>query len=133
MIKRYTRWLELHWATPAYAGWVILGLTACFWLAAANTLAGWLYVLSGTCLAVLALAAFLPMTLLKQVSLSRSPVYPVSVGETLSLSVNLTCKPKAHSFYLQCAVSDPLFDSPLPGTRKELPVLWAFVFPCRVA
>ena len=118
-IKGYTRWLELHWANPAYAGWVIMGLTACFWLAAANTLAGWLYVLSGTCLAVLASAARLPMMLLKQIDLSRSPMYSVSVGETLSLSVTLSGKPKSYAFYLQCQDELPASFAAIPWHTVE--------------
>lgn len=100
-INRYTRWFEQHWATPSYGGWVILGLTAFFWLAAANTLAGWLYVLSGTCLALLFLSAWLPMRLLKGVTATRAPLYPISVGETLSLTVTLERKSLGTCF-LQC-------------------------------
>ena len=112
-IHRYIRWFEQHWATPSYGGWVIMGLTACFWLAAANTLAGWLYVLSGTCLALLLLSAWLPMRLLKGIVAKRHPLYPVSVGETLSLTVELE-RSTTGPFFLQC-------QDQLPDTFERVP------------
>lgn len=113
-ISRYIRWLEQHWTRPTYGGGVILGLTACFWLAAANTLAGWLYVLSGTCLALLFVAAWLPMRSLQGITAKRSPLYSVSVGESLSLTVVLERHNSKSSLLLQ--VQDQL-----PSTFKKLP------------
>ncbi|MGB8703294.1 MAG: DUF58 domain-containing protein [Thermosynechococcaceae cyanobacterium] len=81
--------LETRGAIPAYGGWVLIGLTLCFWIAAANTMAGWLYVLSGMGAALLALAATLPMQALKDLEITRSPLVPIHFGETLSLSLTL--------------------------------------------
>ncbi len=47
LIKRINNWVESHWATPAFSGWIILGIALAFFGAATNTMAGWLYVLSG--------------------------------------------------------------------------------------
>jgi uncharacterized protein (DUF58 family) len=58
------KWLEAHAAVPAYGGWVLMGLTFCFWLAATNY-DGWLYVLSGLGVALLLLSAIMPMQMLK--------------------------------------------------------------------
>lgn len=80
---------------PAFAGWVLIGLTSCFWIAAANTLAGWLYVLSGTLLALLGLSIWLPMRSLQGLTVTRKNLYPVSVGDTLSLSLQVH-NPSSH-------------------------------------
>lgn len=90
-------WLETHGAVPAYAGWVLIGLTLCFWIAAANTMAGWLYVLSGLGAALLLLAAALPVRTLQGIQVSRSPLLPIHVGDPLILTLsirNLTRQPK---------------------------------------
>lgn len=96
--KKLTSWLETHWATPAYAGWVILGLTVFFLLAAANTLAGWLYVLGGLGLGLLLVSAVLPIKSLQGLQIERLPILPVSAGESLNLGLkisNSTATPKA--------------------------------------
>jgi uncharacterized protein (DUF58 family) len=85
--QRINHWLETHWVTPAYAGWVLLGLTLFFLLAATNTLAGWLYVLSGLGLALLAIATLLPPRTLQGITIERQPFYPVNAGETLRLGL----------------------------------------------
>lgn len=80
-------WLETHWIAPAYVGWVLLGLAIFFFAAATNTLAGWLYVMSGTLMALLAIAALLPPRNLSGLELRRRPLRPVSVGELLLVEV----------------------------------------------
>jgi uncharacterized protein (DUF58 family) len=89
LLKKMLVWLETHGAVPAYGGWVLLGLTLCFWLAAANTMAGWLYVLSGLGASLLALSALLPMQMLRGIEIKRSPTYPIHAGETLSIALHL--------------------------------------------
>jgi uncharacterized protein (DUF58 family) len=89
LFKKMLAWLETHGAVPAYGGWVLLGLTLCFWLAAANTMAGWLYVLSGLGAALLLLSALLPMQLLRGVEITRSPLYPIHAGESLTIALHL--------------------------------------------
>ena len=88
-IEKISRWLENRWVAPAYGGWVLGGITLCFFAAATNTMAGWLYVLSGLNLALLGLAAFLPSRALRQLKVSRQPIAPVSAGEPLTLELTL--------------------------------------------
>jgi len=95
--KPIADWLEGRWVTPAYAGWLLAGLTLCFLLAAANTMVGWLYVLSGINIALLAIAAILPPRSLVGIQVKRSPIPPVSAGDRLTISIaieNQTLQPK---------------------------------------
>lgn len=97
IINRLTEWLETHWVTPAYAGWLLAGIALCFFGAATNTMAGWLYVISGIIFALLVLAAILPARMLKQIQVRRRAIAPVSVGDDLTIEVeieNQSLKPK---------------------------------------
>lgn len=87
--QRLSHWLESHWVTPAFAGWLLGSLALFFLLAAANTLAGWLYVISGVSLALLIVAAVLPVRSLHQVQLSRHPLHPVSAGDLLAIELRI--------------------------------------------
>jgi uncharacterized protein (DUF58 family) len=89
LLKKMLVWLELHSAVPAYSGWVLLGLTLCFWLAAANTMAGWLYVLSGLGASLLLVSALLPAQMLHGIEITRSPLHPIHAGEALTLTLHL--------------------------------------------
>ncbi|WP_448561119.1 DUF58 domain-containing protein [Trichothermofontia sp.] len=80
-------WLERHWVAPAYPGSVLLGLAIFFFGAATNTLAGWLYVMSGASFALLGMAAVLPRRSLRQLRISRRPIDPISAGDRLSIEV----------------------------------------------
>ncbi len=60
-------------------------------------MAGWLYVLSGFILALLAYSAVLPPRSLLGISVRRRPIQPVSVGEDLTIELeieNQTTQPK---------------------------------------
>lgn len=81
--QRMINWLETHWVAPSYTGWVVLGLSLFFFAAATNTLAGWLYVMSGVMVALLTVAAILSPRVLKGARVSRQPIRPVNVGESL--------------------------------------------------
>ena len=97
IIKRTNYWLETHWVTPAYSGWLLGIFGVCFFGAASNTMAGWLYVMSGVIFALLGLAAVLPRRSLRNLSVSRKPIVPVSVGDQLTIELaieNPTDKPK---------------------------------------
>jgi len=78
--QRLTDWLETHWLTPAYSGWLMAGLALFFFGAATNTLAGWLYVISGVMFALLVVAVVLPERSLRRLQLTRRPIEPVSAG-----------------------------------------------------
>ncbi len=95
--SRITYWLENRWVTPAYAGWLLSFISICFFGAATNTMAGWLYVISGISFALLGLAAVLPPVSLRSLGVTRRPTAPVSVGDQLSIEIeieNQTNQPK---------------------------------------
>lgn len=94
---RFAEWLETHWVNPAYAGWLLGGIAVSFFAAATNTMAGWLYVISGLIFALLGLSAVLPVRSLRQIQVSRRPISPVSVGDQLTIELeieNQALKPK---------------------------------------
>ncbi len=96
-----TQWLETHWATPAFSGWLIGGIAVCFFGAATNTMAGWLYVLSGTIIALLGLGAILPMRSQRHLKARRLPIAPVSAGEDLTIKVIIENAQKAPKTLLE--------------------------------
>jgi uncharacterized protein (DUF58 family) len=75
--------------TPAYAGCLLGGIAVCFFAAATNTMAGWLYVISGLIFALLGLAAVLPARSLRQIQVRRHPISPVSVGDELTIELEI--------------------------------------------
>ncbi|MBX2862864.1 MAG: DUF58 domain-containing protein [Leptolyngbyaceae cyanobacterium MAG.088] len=89
LLKRLSFWMEANWVTPAYSGWVLLGVTLCFLGAAANTMAGWLYVMSGVSIALLSVSSILPQRALQELAVTRQMPRPVSAGEALSMVVTL--------------------------------------------
>ncbi len=96
--RRITDWLESHWVTPAYSGWLLGGLSVFFFIAGMNTLSGWLYVISGIGLALLAIAALLSRRTLRKLQVSRPPIHPVSAGDLLTVELvveNHSHQPKA--------------------------------------
>lgn len=96
LFNKMLAWIESHGAVPAYGGWVLLGLMMCFWLAAANTMAGWLYVLSGLGVALLLLSALLPMQMLRGLTIERAAIYPIHAGELLLLTLTLRNPTEQH-------------------------------------
>ncbi|MFM7427031.1 MAG: DUF58 domain-containing protein [Elainella sp.] len=96
-LHRLTTWLETRWVNPAYSGWLMAGLALFFFGAATNTMAGWLYAISGLMVALLVLAALLPARTLRGISLERLPVQPVTIGDNLRLELlvhNSSAQPK---------------------------------------
>lgn len=89
MGKQIADWLESHWVAPAYSGWVLGGLGLCFFGAAINTMAGWLYVLSGISFALLGIAAVLPARSLSGIKVQRYSIQPVSAGEQLIIELEI--------------------------------------------
>ncbi len=85
--RRITDWLESHWVAPALGGWLLLGLSIFFFGAATNTMAGWLYVISGVMAALLAIAAILPGRSLHKLCGSRSPIRPIHVGQPFTVEI----------------------------------------------
>jgi uncharacterized protein (DUF58 family) len=87
MLNPLTKWLETNWVTPAYAGWLLMVLTICFFGAATNTMAGWLYVLSGVGVSLLGVAAILPPRSLQSLTIERMPILPVTAGAELEIAI----------------------------------------------
>ncbi len=95
--NRFSNWLEIRAVKPDYSGWVLAGVAICFFGAAINTMAGWLYVISGLSFAILGLAIVLPKRALKGISILRKSIQPVSAGDDLTIEVeisNQTSQPK---------------------------------------
>jgi uncharacterized protein (DUF58 family) len=65
----------------------LIGIALCFFGAATNTMAGWLYALSGTIFALLVLGAILPVRSLRQIEIRRSSVAPISAGDELTVEL----------------------------------------------
>ncbi|MEA5568434.1 DUF58 domain-containing protein [Anabaena sp. UHCC 0399] len=103
MIKPITNWLEIHASSPAYTGWVLAGIAVCFFGAAINTMAGWLYAISGVSFALLGIAAFLPPRSLTGLSVNRRPIQPVSAGDDLILELEIRNQTKQSVSLLQIA------------------------------
>lgn len=100
LLSRLNHWLERRGLQPAYAGGVLLGLAIFLFAAATNTLAGWLYVMSGTMLAMLALATQLPRRNLSGITVERLPIEPVSAGEPLAVDLRLKhTRPQAKGLF----------------------------------
>jgi uncharacterized protein (DUF58 family) len=87
--EKFADFLEKRWVSPAYSGLLLGTIGFCFFGAATNTMAGWLYVLSGTIFALLGLAAILPPRSLRQLKIRRLPITPVSVGDHLTLELEI--------------------------------------------
>jgi uncharacterized protein (DUF58 family) len=86
---RITTWLETRWVNPAYSGWLLTCLAIFLFIAATNTLSGWLYVMSGGMLALLLVAAVMSYQNLRSLQIRRLPIDPVTVGEPLQISLAL--------------------------------------------
>ncbi|MCC5631406.1 DUF58 domain-containing protein [Nostoc sphaeroides CHAB 2801] len=89
IIKPITNWLEIRASAPAYGGWVLAATAICFFGAGINTMAGWLYAISGISFALLGVAAILPPRSLTNLSITRRPIQPVSAGDDLTVELEI--------------------------------------------
>lgn len=89
IIKPITNWLETRACTPTYGGWVLAATAICFFGAGINTMAGWLYAISGISFALLGVAAILPPRSLTGLSITRRPMQPVSAGDDLTVELEI--------------------------------------------
>ncbi len=101
MVNHWTNWLEQKWVAPAYAGWVLMAVSICFFGAATNTMTGWLYVLSAVGIVLLILAAVLPIKSLQALSIEHLPIAPITQGEDLQISLRLHNRSKQPQRLLQ--------------------------------
>ncbi len=88
-MKRFITWLETRACVPAYSGWVLAGIAICFFGSAINTMAGWLYVISGVSFALLGIAAFLPPRSLLGIVVKRRPIQPVTAKDDLIVELEI--------------------------------------------
>ena len=88
-IKPFLKFLEHRLAVPSYIGVVLSGFAFFFFVAATNTMAGWLYVMSGLILALLGIAAVSVRRNLRGLWIDRPKADPVQAGEVLSIRFNL--------------------------------------------
>jgi uncharacterized protein (DUF58 family) len=84
-----TNWLENCACAPTYSGWVLAAIAVCFFGAAVNTMAGWLYAISGASVALLTIAAILPPRSLVGLTVTRRPLQPVSAGDKLAVELEI--------------------------------------------
>lgn len=89
IIKSITNWLETRACAPTYGGWVLAATAICFFGAGINTMAGWLYAISGISFALLGVAAILPPRSLTGLSITRRPMQPVSAGDDLTVELEI--------------------------------------------
>jgi uncharacterized protein (DUF58 family) len=89
IIKPITNWLEIRACAPTYSGWVLAGIAICFFGAGVNTMAGWLYVISGVSFALLIVAAVLPQRSLVGLVVKRRFINPVSAGDELTVELEI--------------------------------------------
>ena len=94
-------WLENRAVTPAYAGWLLSGMTVFFFGSATNTMSGWLYALSGGSLALLGVAAFLPPKSLGSLEVRRRPIAPVSAGDRITVELEIENRARSPKTLLQ--------------------------------
>jgi uncharacterized protein (DUF58 family) len=88
-LQRITDWLETRWLNPAYSGWLLGSLALFLFIAATNTLSGWLYVISGLIFALLTVAAILSHRNLQSLQVRRSTIPPVTAGDPIAISITL--------------------------------------------
>lgn len=90
--------LEKRVACPSYSGTLLLGFSLFFFIAATNTMAGWLYVMSGLILALLGISIVLARQMIRGITLDRLPIEPVQAGDVLKIRLQLrndTHQPKS--------------------------------------
>jgi uncharacterized protein (DUF58 family) len=94
-------WLENRAVAPAYAGWLLSGMTVFFFGSATNTMSGWLYALSGGSLALLGVAAVLPGKSLRSLEVRRRTIEPVSVGDRITVELEIENRAREPKTLLQ--------------------------------
>jgi uncharacterized protein (DUF58 family) len=102
LYRSFNHRLETHWVRPSYSGWVVLVISIAYFGAATNTMVGWLYAISGLTFALLGLTGWQSRRMLRDLEITRSPIAPVSVGETIEISLRVrNTHRKQHKALLQ--------------------------------
>lgn len=134
MFSRIANWLETHWVVPAYSGGVLAAFAICFLGSAINTMAGWLYVISGISFALLGIAATLPVRSLKGIRVNRRPIQPVSAGDQITLELELENHGSQPKTLLQFQDMIPfVLGQPVQGVIESIPAgetyRWVYSLP----
>ena len=116
-LNRLQTWLEVHWVSPDYSGWVMTGLAVFFFAAATNTMAGWLYAISGVMFALLGMGLVQPGRSLRLLQVLRRPTEPVSVGDTLVMEIDVCNQSRRPQLLLQVTDCRP---EGLEGDRRTV-------------
>ncbi|OCQ98001.1 hypothetical protein BCD67_02420 [Oscillatoriales cyanobacterium USR001] len=120
--RQITYWLETHFCAPAYSGWLLGSLALFFFGAASNTMAGWLYVISGVILAILGVAAVLPARSLKPLQIHRRPIEPITVGDRLTIELAIENQANQPKTLLQILDILPyVLGQPVPHPIEVIP------------
>jgi uncharacterized protein (DUF58 family) len=134
--RRFANWLESRWVAPSYSGWLLGSLSIFFFIAATNTLAGWLYVISGIGVALLTIAAILPQQTLRQLHIWRAPIHPVSAGDQLTIELVVENRSKQPKTLLQ--IQDDIPAALSVPLQKSVELIaphqahhWIYDFPTR--
>lgn len=85
--RNLIKWLERRACAPEFAGGLLLFLSIFFFAAATNTLAGWLYVISGVSFALLLMGSVMPARFLREIAVQRSRIEPVSAGDAIAVEL----------------------------------------------
>jgi uncharacterized protein (DUF58 family) len=121
-LNRTTEWLETRWVNPSYSGWLLSCLAIFLFVAATNTMAGWLYVMSGVMLSLLLVAAILSYRNLKSLQVRRSSIEPITVGEPIEISLSLmNASPEPKGLLQIYDRLPPELGSQLPQTIETVP------------
>lgn len=128
--EKFNQWLEKHWVAPAYGGFVLAVIALCLFGAATNTMAGWLYVISGIMFALLALGAILPVRGLKALQLRRSTIEPVAAGDQITIELIIENPSKQPKSLLQVRDLLPFVLS--PPAEKAIEVIEPYSSYCWV-
>ncbi|MEM8637448.1 MAG: DUF58 domain-containing protein [Cyanobacteria bacterium P01_G01_bin.54] len=111
-------------ATPAYGGGLLLPLALAFFGAATNTMAGWLYVISGLIFALLVIGAVLPPRSLQALYVSRRPIHPITVGDRLQLELAIHNPSRQGRLPLQIQEDLPSGLTQIAPTQSQQSIVW---------
>ncbi|HEY9702319.1 MAG TPA: DUF58 domain-containing protein, partial [Allocoleopsis sp.] len=117
-LQNLSLWLEENWVTPSYAGIVLILISIAYFGAATNTMAGWLYVISGISFALMGVGAILPVRSLQQLKLTRNLIQPVTVGDQLTIEIEITNQGKQPKTLLEITDLIPF----VLGELKTMPI-----------
>ncbi|MFN3926707.1 MAG: DUF58 domain-containing protein [Pseudanabaenaceae cyanobacterium] len=122
-MKKWWHWLETHAAVPEFSGGLLLFLAIFLFAAATNTLAGWLYVISGVSIALLLIGAFFPSRFLAELQVQRAPTAPVGVGNELYLSLQIANRGQTSKHLLEVRDVFPAGLSPITEQTVVIPTI----------